>query len=256
MLPKLLADKSPSDPCRIRVLAVSYEGRVSVPDGTDGTDHFLLVENLISELIYSGRCHGPDGVGAGEVPVFLVGHDLGGLIIKEFVMAVEKQDDSIGRLRQEEEDDLKEKEKRQNFLSNLSAIFFYATPHNGSEAIEDLAKGVPEDSRNRMLALLSVLGSDMSRINADFSLYRSGRGVGSDVRFKTYAIVAQNPTSQKGCGKTMLVPEASARFDMDNFYSVSADHFEVCQPKGTWSAALTELGEAIYEHVSQIRSSK
>lgn len=54
----------------------------------------------------------------------------------------------------------------------------------------------------------------------------------------------------------MLVPEASARFDMDNFYSVSADHFEVCQPKGTWSAALTELGEAIYEHVSQIRSSK
>ncbi|KAG6556213.1 hypothetical protein Mapa_002154 [Marchantia paleacea] len=164
-------------------------------------------------------------------------------------MAVER------KLPDEQEDDVKE--KLENFFENLSAVFFCATPHNGSKSIEDLAKKIPEDSRNQMLALMSVLGSAMSRINADFSLYRSGRG--NDLKlpiFKTYGIVPQNLTSQRGFKRTMVVLEASARYDMDDYFSVSADHFEVCQPEGTWAASLTQVGEAVDEDVSKIRNLK
>ncbi|KAG6556214.1 hypothetical protein Mapa_002155 [Marchantia paleacea] len=247
MLPQFFAKKHPSDPFRIRVLAVSYEGRTSVPDiGTEGTDNYLLAENLITELIAQDSVRGSKAVEDNDVPVFLVGHDLGGMIIKNFVMAVET------KISGEQEDAVKE--KLENFLGNLKAVFFYATPHSGSQAIEDLAEKIPEDSRNQMLTLMSVLGSAMSRINADFSSYRSGSG--DDLihpRFKTYGIVPQNLTNQGGFNRTMVVSEASARCDMDSFFTVPADHFQVCQPPGLWSASLTQLGEKVYEEVSKIR---
>ncbi|BBN08032.1 hypothetical protein Mp_4g08290 [Marchantia polymorpha subsp. ruderalis] len=201
MLPEFLesrtkrekGEESPPRPFRIRVLAVSYEGRTSVhPDiGTAGTDKYLLAESLISELILSPQdlIRGSKAVEDNDVPVFLVGHDLGGLIIKNFVMEVErtipkKNEDADG-------------EKLQNFLSNLKAVFFYATPHSGSQAIEYLAKQIPEDSRNQMLTLMSVLGTDMARINSVFSTYRSGIGDNlNHQRFKTYGIVPTSLTNQ------------------------------------------------------------
>ncbi|BFI12439.1 protein SERAC1 [Marchantia polymorpha subsp. ruderalis] len=258
MLPKFLesrakrekGEESPPRPFRIRVLAVSYEGRMSVhPDiGTAGTDKYLLAESLISELILSPQdlIRGSKAVEDNDVPVFLVGHDLGGLIIKNFVMEVErtipkKNEDADG-------------EKLQNFLSNLKAVFFYATPHSGSQAIEYLAKQIPEDSRNQMLTLMSVLGTDMARINSVFSTYRSGIGDNlNHPRFKTYGIVPTSLTNQRGFVRTMVVLEASARCDMDTFFSVEADHFQVCQPQATWSGSITHLGDEVYDEVSKIR---
>ncbi|BFI32666.1 hypothetical protein MPTK2_4g08040 [Marchantia polymorpha subsp. ruderalis] len=258
MLPKFLesrakrekGEESPPRPFRIRVLAVSYEGRMSVhPDiGTAGTDKYLLAESLISELILSPQdlIRGSKAVEDNDVPVFLVGHDLGGLIIKNFVMEVErtipkKNEDADG-------------EKLQNFLSNLKAVFFYATPHSGSQAIEDLAKQIPEDSRNQMLTLMSVLGTDMARINSVFSTYRSGIGDNlNHPRFENYGIVPTSLTNQRGFVRTMVVLEASARCDMDIFFSVEADHFQVCQPQATWSGSITHLGDKVYHEVSKIR---
>ncbi|BBN08008.1 protein SERAC1 [Marchantia polymorpha subsp. ruderalis] len=251
MLPKFLESRAKSRPFSIRVLAVSYEGRTSVhPDiGTAGTDKYLLAESLISELILSRQdlIRGSKAVEDNEVPVFLVGHDLGGIIIKNLVMQVES------KIANKDED--AEKEKLQNFLSNLNTVFFYATPHSGSQAIEDLAKQIPEDSRNQMLTLMSVLGTDMARINSEFSTYRSGIGDNlNHPRFKTYGIVPTSLTNQRGFDRTMVVPEASARHDMDIcFWVRDADHFQVCQPQGTWSGSITQLGDKVYEEVSESR---
>ncbi|OAE22879.1 hypothetical protein AXG93_1405s1060 [Marchantia polymorpha subsp. ruderalis] len=116
----------------------------------------------------------------------------------------------------------------QNFLSNLKAVFFYATPHSGSQAIEDLAKQIPEDSRNQMLTLMSVLGTDMARINSEFSTYRSEifhhRVL---LRFKTYGIV---PTSLTNQLQRERRDWKLARFD-----------------------PITKLGEKVYKEVSKIR---
>ncbi|BBN08006.1 hypothetical protein MPTK1_4g08020 [Marchantia polymorpha subsp. ruderalis] len=232
MLPEFLQTGAnrPARPFRIRVLAVSYEGRTSVhPDiGTAGTDKYLLAESLIHELILSpGLIRGSKAVEDKDVPVFLVGHDLGGIIIKNLVMQVES------KIPNKNAEDA-EREKLQNFLSNLKAVFFYATPHNGSQAIEDLAQQIPEESRNQMLTLMSVLGTDMARINSEFSTYRSGIGDNlNHPRFKTYGIVPTSKTNQRGFDRTMVVPEASARHDMDIYFSVrDADHFQFHSREG------------------------
>ncbi|KAL3688488.1 hypothetical protein R1sor_014797 [Riccia sorocarpa] len=248
LLPEYLEEKG--EKYRIRVLAVSYESRaeVSADDGNVETDKYLLGDNFLSSLVTSGICR-QNKQSYVDIPIILIGHDFGGLLIKDFIMHVEN-------LCSNEEDDEK-KEKMVNFLANLKAVMFYATPHSGSQVHEDLARGIQEGSENQLLKLTRILGRETARINADFARYRRGKAEGlKKPRFNTIALVPTKLTNQKGFSRVMVVTEGSARSDVDDIYWVPADHFQVCQPEGLWANSLKKLGDKVDEEILKYREAK
>ncbi|KAL3688489.1 hypothetical protein R1sor_014798 [Riccia sorocarpa] len=245
LLPEYFEKKKGAE-YRIRVLAMCYESRAEVK----GTEGYLLVETFISSLVTSGFCQNePCDGDVPDVPIILVGHDLGGILIKYFIMHVE---DRCSK----EQDDGK-KEKMLNFLRNLKAVIFYATPHSGSQVLEDLANSIQEETRNQLLKLTRVLGKDIGRINTDFAKYRRGEAEGlTKPRFSTIALGPTLLTNQKGFSKVMVVGEGSARYDVDDSCWVEADHFEVCQPEGLWANSLKKLGDKVHEEILKCRESE
>ncbi|KAL2630574.1 hypothetical protein R1flu_015260 [Riccia fluitans] len=216
-------------PHRIRVLAVSYESRVSVPEvQIRATDKHLLSENFIQSLVISGLCRNEEL--DRDVPIILVGHDMGGILIKNFIMEVERAAVTTKT----------EQAKLVNFLKSLKAVLFFSTPNNGSKVIEKIAGTIPKENRSELLKLMAVLGSELSRINSEFKIYRAQSG------FQTFAIVASYQTRlNQGSEAVMVVEEGSARYDVDGYYSVAADHFQMCQPEALWSYPVTKLSDDV-----------
>ncbi|KAL2629384.1 hypothetical protein R1flu_014070 [Riccia fluitans] len=222
LLPELL--KKEGRGYKASVLSVSYENR---PDpgkdgkGTQASDEYLIVENLVNDLILNEDAD----VGQKGVPVILVGHDLGGILVKSFVLMVERKAHS--------ESEEKVTRKLKNFLENLSSVFFYSTPHHGAKAFEQLAAKLKKSDANQMLRLMTILHKETARINEDFGTYR--RGEQGLKKFTTYGIHAACATLE-GELSIQIVAEASARNDIDDFYSGRADHFGICQEQAaiTW----------------------
>ncbi|KAL2613021.1 hypothetical protein R1flu_024713 [Riccia fluitans] len=189
-----------------RVLSVKYESRADLGDlGPDAGDEKLMVESLVEELIHPDD--GPIGQKEG-VPVILIGHDLGGLLIKSFVIEVEELADSI--------------------LSD----------------------------QHPMLRFMRVVNNQTARINSDFQTYRHGKAKFKASRFTSNAIHAlyKTPVTVNGNEKSeQIVKEASARADNDIFYSVSANHFDVCRPKDENDLAFKILVREIREACSNSR---
>lgn len=89
-------------------------------------------ENLVSDLTGNEV-----GLGQAGCPIVLVGHCLGGLILKEICLFAENACRwKTGKPRAQRAD---------AFLSNLKGMFFYGTPHTGSvlgDMLQDCFKGV------------------------------------------------------------------------------------------------------------------
>ncbi|KAL3689076.1 hypothetical protein R1sor_015385 [Riccia sorocarpa] len=213
-----------------RVLSVAYENNPDLgPDGTGNvaSDPYLIIENLIHDLIIDA------GVGQKGVPVFFVGHDLGGILIKQFVLKVE---DEAAKA----DTDVK-KRKFNNFLENLKSVFFFCTPHYGAEAFDDLAARLDPKDANQMLCLMTMLYNKTSRINMEFQDYRRGGPESRLSRFSTHVFYAAHETHEGGF-HALVVPEGSGRSDADTFFSVRANHFTACQPKDLSSSQVKLIG--------------
>ncbi|KAL2631178.1 hypothetical protein R1flu_015864 [Riccia fluitans] len=239
LLPEMLHGRRFNQDYQIkaRVLAVSYEGRPDL-DGDELGDDCLIADSLVYNLILDNELKVGQRKG---VPVFLLGHDLGGILIKRFVMMLESQ--VLGTIDEEE------REKIRSFLKNLKSVFFFATPHSGSPAIEAMASRIDDSTTNEMLHLMKVLNTETGRINAEFQQYRRGETNSKVSRFTSHAVHATNATNEGGFHNVLVVPEGSARYDVDSFYSVSANHFSVCQAEGTYTSSIRFLSERIKSEV-------
>lgn len=236
LLPKLLLKDQVQ--LKARVLSVSYEARADfsrVREGKEITDEYILAESLVRELVLST---GELGQKAG-VPVVLVGHDLGGILIKELVMTVEKME----ALRIEDWD----KKKLGMFSKNLKLVFFYAVPQSGSKVIEETIAKIPENSRHKMLPLMKVLNKETARINQSFQQYRQCPD-SHRPKFQVAAVLPASETSQGGYNG-QVIPEASIRPGVDSLLTVKADHFQVCQPEAYHSSSAQFLADKIHEAV-------
>ncbi|KAL3689057.1 hypothetical protein R1sor_015366 [Riccia sorocarpa] len=239
LLPEMLQGRKSNQEYQIkpRVLAISYEGRPDQDEDGLGDD-CLIADCLVNNLILDTDLKVGQRKG---VPVFLVGHDLGGILIKRLVMMLEKQ--VIGTT------DETERGKIRMFLENLKSVFFFSTPHSGSPAIEKMASKIDDSTANEMLHLMKVLNTETARINADFQRYRRGETDSKVSKFTSHALHATNATNEGGYNNVLVVPEGSARYDVDSFYSVNANHFSVCQAEGTYSSSIRFLSERIKQEV-------
>ncbi|KAL3689078.1 hypothetical protein R1sor_015387 [Riccia sorocarpa] len=230
LLPKLLQDTSTWPWCwnvtdreyKPRVLSVSYENKADLsPEGagTETSDPYLIIENLIHDLIIDA------GVGQNGVPVFFVGHDLGGILIKQFVLKVEVEAATA--------DSTEKRAKLTNFLDNLKSVFFFCTPHYGARAFDDLVAKLQSKDVNQMLCLMTELYKETARINMEFGNVRR-------TRFSTHVFHAAFETHEGGF-HAQVVPEGTARADADSFYTVGANHFTACQPECKMSSQVQKI---------------
>jgi hypothetical protein len=106
-------------------------------------------ENLISDLLQSqvGQLPG--------CPVVLVGHCVGGLVIKELCLKANDELHFAGTSRAK---------KLENFINNIRGIFYYNTPHLG---IRNIGR-VSHLRRSPLLKFFETLSTDAALLNKRF----------------------------------------------------------------------------------------
>jgi triacylglycerol esterase/lipase EstA (alpha/beta hydrolase family) len=104
-----------------RILIVSYDAAARRTASKGNVDMYFTVENLVHDLVGAQ-------VGVNGCPVVLVGHSLGGLVIKELCV---QADSMVSREPSMEAFKL--------LLLSIKGLFFFATPHHGSGMADVMA---------------------------------------------------------------------------------------------------------------------
>ncbi|CAM6123361.1 unnamed protein product [Calypogeia fissa] len=196
-----------------RILCISYGAHAEKTEKEKHLDMYNLTENLLSDLTQAE-------VGQNKCPVVLVGHSIGGLVMKELCLS------ATGMVARKSEILTK---PVQNFLDNLNGLFFYSTPHLGTRLAEktNLINGC-------LFEDLEPLNEEAARKREEFCELRVKKS------WKTYGIVESKATAV-GKFKVIVVSEASARCDVDELYTVPANHFDICRPRAQNSSSFIKL---------------
>ncbi|CAM6110319.1 unnamed protein product [Calypogeia fissa] len=204
-----------------RILTVSYES-------SGPLDMILTAENLLSSLT-TEDVH----IGQAGCPVVFVGHCLGGLILKELCLFASARTSQNSR----EKFGMR---RVHDLFSNLRGMFFYGVPHNGSvlgDILHDILKG--EDAP---IEEIQILKTSSARRNESFNDLKSRHS------WVTFGVSETRKTYLQMLGRHVLVsPEASTRLCMDQYYSVDADHYDICKPKGKTDGGFSKLEQFLRE---------
>lgn len=143
---------------RARIFTVSYDSSAAKTSKVGRMGMYLTGENLLSDLT-------ADEVGLGQAgcPVVLVGHCLGGLVLKEICLFAEKA------CRRKTGKPLEQRARA--LYSNLRGMFFYGTPHTGSmvgDMLQDCFKSVGALSEE-----IETLQASSTRRNESFMELKS-----------------------------------------------------------------------------------
>ncbi|CAM6103690.1 unnamed protein product [Calypogeia fissa] len=203
-----------------RILCISYSSFTAEFAGqTDKSDIDILGESLVHDIIQD-RNH---NIGQ-HCPVFLVGHSLGGTIIKQFVLSAYGKCDLFNSGNFEEDIDA--------FVENIRGVFYYAAPNGGSR-IAELASQIPSSSP--ILELLIKVNAASERINEGFRQQRI------NLKVPSFA-VAEGCKVHYGAFEAMVVEEVSAQLDVEQSYvHTKANHFTVCRAKCMEDVAIEKL---------------
>ncbi|CAM6114755.1 unnamed protein product [Calypogeia fissa] len=204
-----------------RIFSISYDSSARRTNAEGYGDVYTIAESLVVDIIDN------DEVAMGRrCPVILVGHSLGGLVIKKFLsMTCEIKCSSNPRDPQDRE----KITRYDNFISQVRGVFYYATPHHGS-ILADRALWIP-GNYSQVLQFLKTLSNDTARLNEQFRKFRTIHNIQAATIAESlptrwiFAFWGLSPIS------AIVVPEASARFDaFEHYTSGIADHITVCKP--------------------------
>ena len=137
-----------------RIVSVSYNSLAIIskldPCMCKNPHGFELIANKLLRRLMKARI--------GHVrPVILVGHSLGGLIIKQICIEANKPNSHFG--------------KNENaFLSNIKGVFFYATPHLGAKLakLHKMFWLLPYEASPLMKYLGKSSGPELMKLEDDF----------------------------------------------------------------------------------------
>ncbi|KAL2630151.1 hypothetical protein R1flu_014837 [Riccia fluitans] len=227
---------------RVRALTVRYDAS-KMKTGTEGRlDEFLIAENFIPTIINQRF-----KVGLTEgVPVFLVGHSFGGLIIKKFL------NEAATRARRGNSNS----KLIGTFLDNLAGVFFYSTPHLAlkDEVVQRL---FPSDEQySDLVKLLMELNKDVVRLEEEFQKLVSAKAFGKNWGGIQQLGVFEGAETEVESWKGMILTEGSGRSGTDGGNVIEGvDHFDVCRPTNTGSDSFQRLANFICERYQQIKPS-
>ncbi|KAL3687698.1 hypothetical protein R1sor_014007 [Riccia sorocarpa] len=214
---------------------------------------YLLGESLVRSLVVL------EGVGR-TCPFVLVGHCLGGMVLKKILFFAES-------FANEERSCRSVSRAYQTFLEHVKGAFFLSTPHLGSDVpIQSMVhRGGP------LLENLKLLGTESARINAEFVKLRNR------YKWRTFGVFPANQTAATKLLPYLadtaeeytgwesvpeyisIVEEASARADMDEFSVISGvDHFTISRSSTSFAyliSFLRKIKEEEEEYASQLQRS-
>ncbi|CAM6101975.1 unnamed protein product [Calypogeia fissa] len=204
---------------KARIFTVSYDSSAMKTPESGRMDMYQTGENLVSDLT-------GDGVGLGQegCPVVLVGHCLGGLVMKEVCLFADTTSQrNKGRPRAQ---------RASAFLANLKGMFFYGTPHTGSmlaDMMHEYFKGagaLSEEGAGELLEEIEILKASSTRRNESFMQLKYEK------KWSTFGIGESSQTYVHCIGKYIRFGcEASTRAYEDEYYTAKhADHYEICKP--------------------------
>ena len=146
--------KQLQQPRPVRVLSVAYDSRLMGGHSTFEALATLVYQNLV----------GMEDVGQ-SLPTILVGHSLGGLIIKQMCVLADQQAMQHGDCSSKEQ---KDRHMARAFLKNLRLVAFLATPHSGTWAA-DFLQGQRLFSLAPVLQILTTTSTTSAQLHADFA---------------------------------------------------------------------------------------
>ncbi|CAM6099636.1 unnamed protein product [Calypogeia fissa] len=210
-----------------QVFSVSCSG-VLRNSSNASIDMYDFAENLISDLLMANIGQVPN------CPLVLVGHSIGGLVIKELCCQAHSQL-SMNKDFQ--------RTKLEKFLTNLRGVFYFATPHHGSP----VANYVADMVGSPLMKYFKTLSTDTVRLNSTFD------GISKVYEKWQFAgLVEDSPTDLGWFGKFMVVPEGSVR--EDNFNVVQgADHFSICRPGSKQSRSFHKLKDFLVHIANEVK---
>jgi hypothetical protein len=219
----------PEDFPGARILSISYDSSARRSKVEGHVDLPKLGEILLEDVVVSA------GVGT-KWPVILVGHSLGGIVIKQLCLEADRNQKSHHFHRNK---------AIKNFLKNMRGIFYYSVPHGGSQ-LANLAKNYVPNT-GAMLDYLTELSTHTQEINDAFRQLRQARRWRADG-------VSENVVTWIGPFRALVVTEASARQDVVNFTLLQEDHMSICKPKDTSAQSYIILKDFIIELVPPKKS--
>ncbi|KAL3676124.1 hypothetical protein R1sor_026072 [Riccia sorocarpa] len=239
---------------RARILSVSYDSSLITSSCTGRLDMHLLGESLVQSLV--------DLAEVGRTcPVVLVGHCLGGMVLKKIVHFAEWSAN-------EERSGRSFPRPYETFLKHVKGAFFCSTPNLGSDVpIRSLVnQGGP------LLDYLKLLGTESARINGEFAKLRRR------YKWRTFGVFPANQTettkllpylADKQTGEYIdwesvpqyvsIVEETSARADMDHVCVITGvDHFTIARSSASFKllvSFLRKISEGEEEYAAQLQRS-
>ncbi|KAL3679082.1 hypothetical protein R1sor_022038 [Riccia sorocarpa] len=236
-----------------RILAVSYDSSLVTSFCAGRMDMYLLGESLVQSLVDLA------GVGS-KCPVVLVGHCLGGMVLKKIVLFAESSAN-------EERSSTSVSRPYQRFLEHLRGAFFLSTPHLGSDVhIQGMVHG-----GGPLLENLKLLGTESARMNAEFLKLRSR------YKWRTFDVFPANQTAttkllpyladtadahvdwESVPQYVSIVEEASGRADTEGFSVIpGVDHFTISRSSASFAhliSFLRKIKEEEEEYGAQLQRS-
>ncbi|CAM6097091.1 unnamed protein product [Calypogeia fissa] len=219
---------------KARILSVSYNSSAqNLKDEAPGDmDEYNIAENWVQDIILNYTTSlGQDR------PVVLVGHSVGAIIVKVFIlMCIRMMKQSTGSV----------SEKISKFLRNCKGVFYYSPPHAGSTMANPIAK--LRNANKPMMNLLTTMNNKTVRINSAFANARK-----TSLTIKTRAITETLSTTYKGM-QGIFVSQHSANEDIHMLYTADADHFDICRPPNDKSPIFTQLVTFIKDTLGELRN--
>ncbi|CAM6106117.1 unnamed protein product [Calypogeia fissa] len=182
-----------------RILSACYDSGIWKGETTGHMDLHLLGENLRQDIL---------PVYVESRPVFLIGHGLGGFVIKALIKSMDEELRDLSRGASHREHSKKNIDhKLESFLENVRGVMYYATPFLGSP-LSDSTGNI--SNKGSLFPLLEILNTEASRLNNWFRRWRI------DKSCQATAIFASLPTKvdqDPWYGSTHVAVEAAARYD-------------------------------------------
>lgn len=224
-----------------RILSIKYDSSITQTPTTGRMTMQNLGENLIQDILRTKLVPM-----VGKQSVFLVGHSLGCLVIKQLLLHSQGCVDASKRMIENMKlpnghAEVRKYETIKSFLDSVKGLCFYSPPLQGTR-LADFVQTKGKYNVSPTFEFLKTLSTEGALLNDRFRVWRSSSV--SPLRVNT--IAESLPTMQWGYNE-VVVCEAACRTDTDKMYTAAADHFTVIRPISPMSSLYQDLTNFIEE---------
>ncbi|KAL3691799.1 hypothetical protein R1sor_005450 [Riccia sorocarpa] len=174
---------------------------------------YLLRSRKVQKILKKGRC-----------PLILVGHGLGGLVIKDLC---NKTMDEVAKNGMNPD----QLQALEAFVRSVCGIAYYGTSHTGYEYS---SRGISPEF--------------VGRLNSDFKWFITNHGC------KELVVGETRPTLLTDSNESVIVDEFSASHGIqrNSFFPVAADHSSICKPESPLSNSFLYLKHFIHTTMQEV----